>query len=114
MTALARTAPSPEPLMLSRLSSRTCPKLLVSRSACLRCSRSRPLPSLLSFSACSVVPTSLLELEQADPVVVGVDEPGGQGEAEVGDALHGAQLGEVLDRDTALVEVGDHPRQGRP
>jgi hypothetical protein len=47
------------------------------------------------------------ELEQADPVVGGVDEPGPKGEAEVGDALGGAQLGQVLDLDAALAELGD-------
>jgi hypothetical protein len=43
----------------------------------------------------------VFELEQADPVVVGVDEPGGQREAEVGDAVDGAQPGQLPDRDAA-------------
>jgi hypothetical protein len=43
----------------------------------------------------------------ADRVVVGVGEPGGEGEPDVGDAVDGAQLGQVLDLDAARPELGD-------
>src|SRR5262249_58061624 len=39
----------------------------------------------------------LLELEETDGVVVRVGEPGREREPDVGDAIDGAQLGEVLD-----------------
>src|SRR5215471_1485468 len=49
----------------------------------------------------------IVELEQADPVVVGDHEPGRQREPEVGDAVDGAQLGEFLDLDAAGPQPGD-------
>src|SRR5262245_33402735 len=49
----------------------------------------------------------LFQLEEADGVVVGVGEPGGECEADVGDAVHGAQLGQVLDGDAARPQAGD-------
>src|SRR5215472_1676985 len=49
----------------------------------------------------------IVELEQADPVVVRVHEPGRQREPEVGDAVDGAQLGEFLDLDAAGPQPGD-------
>jgi hypothetical protein len=49
----------------------------------------------------------VLELEQPDPVVVRVDEPGRQREADVGDAVDGAQLGQVLELDASGPQPGD-------
>jgi hypothetical protein len=46
-------------------------------------------------------------LEQAEPVVVRVDEPGRQREPDIGHAVDGAQLGEVLDLDAACPQLGD-------
>src|SRR4029453_13570 len=60
------------------------------------------------------VRVGLFELEQAEPVVVGVDEPGRQGEAEVGDAVDGAQLGEVLDLDAAGAQLRAPGGEGGP
>ena len=51
--------------------------------------------------------TGIFELEQADPVVMGVDEPGRQREPEVGHPVDGAQLGEVLDGDAPGPQLGD-------
>src|SRR5262249_23265861 len=48
----------------------------------------------------------LLELEEADRVVVGVGEPGGEREPDVGDAVDSAQSGEILDLDALRLELG--------
>jgi hypothetical protein len=39
--------------------------------------------------------------------VVGVGEPGGEREPDVGDAVDGIQAGEILDLDAARPELGD-------
>src|SRR5215207_3315935 len=49
-------------------------------------------------------PDRLLELEQTDPVVVGVGEPGPQREADVGHTVDGAQLGKLLELDAPRAE----------
>src|SRR6266540_5061518 len=49
----------------------------------------------------------LLELEQADPVAVGVGEPGRQREPDVGDAVDSPQLRQVLDLDAARPQLRD-------
>src|SRR5260370_28744853 len=62
--------------------------------------------------------TELFELEEAERVVVGVGEPGGECEPDVGDAASGAEFGQVLDFDAARPEPGDlggdvgHPPAG--
>src|SRR5215510_8299961 len=62
--------------------------------------------------------TELFELEEAERVVVGVGEPGSEGEPNVGYAAGGAELGQVLDVDAARPELGNlggevgHPPAG--
>src|SRR5215510_6033110 len=51
--------------------------------------------------------TGLFQLEEADRVVVGVGEPGGEREPDVGDAVDSAQSGEILDLDASRPELGD-------
>src|SRR5262249_5488553 len=58
---------------------------------------------LLNFGVRCLGRTWLFKPEEAERVVVRVGEPGREREPDVGDAAGGAQLGQVLDRDAALL-----------